>query len=855
MRKLLATLLCCILIPVTTFAVNPSLNSNQKTVNTERALGSGSGQSYQERKAQESLNGPQFGSQVGNFSFSYLWFITHYMAGATMLFGCRNPIGAMATLGVGAILPFIHLDNVVFSLGGLVSLYTDLMIFDHLEMYYKAMDAEMQKGSGSGGTDGEDLQRKGLELLRDSMNHEIEMMTIKAQSVRATKSIWLLSAALSAALGIATETAAISAAAGGTGGGAAAGAAIGVWILGIGAAAGASYGASIGSVAGSVLANMIRYEFVDWCSPLFTYTGSHLSAMGIEHIYTNYMSGSENHGEPPAMRVAPPAGGRTDYKMMEQILKNVGPVVKNSSSFEELLFSLVERRQGRSLTTKEYAAIKESLKNEKINLADEDFQLAKKYLTQIMAPNFIGDLKRLMEKFNPIAKAQAQTSSESMQEGIDTQMDGQESDQITDHFNIFKDFKAVSDTATNLNSLASDSEMAKDGKAMIHDPLSNAIPFMQKYLSWEFFVKFAGYLGFSNGGEIGFIAYLTVMGDLLVLKPRSWLLHPIVPFFYSIDGTWGMKLVSSMLAAFSAAKWRTEILQNKATMIELRTRVLQVLEQLPPPGPTTGGVTRAGGSAPAAAAQSLTSNSVAAPTCINTKDSVGPQSIGDCSPEQRKVSNAFPIDQPANKDAIGSLGDIGTSGFASLSGGLNSLAAGDRKGANKNLGELNASGPTFAAAVKENLKLLNKKFPERKIAERLKKFEALQVGRLNNALRSLGKVPPLNTSSPSLAMAGKGGAGAEGGSDKKQIEDLLNGLKKKIAMPAMPNFAMPKFDKIAPPTMPKTTSDLDSQYKEAQKADYEYTDEQIIKDQNESIFKQITIRYFKTVYPMLFQKK
>ena len=223
----------------------------------------------------------------------------------------------------------IWLDNLVFL--GSVTLYTELMIFDHLQSYYRKMEADLNgsnecyqsvttDGSGSGSGSGtnrgvslsrlhiiekhhkkrgdildhltsndgsgsssgsgsgtetacvsdvgeENLQLKGLELQYDALAHEIELLTMKADAIRATKAAWLLSAAISAAIGVVMVTTGAAAVSAGAAAGAIIGGELGYWS--VSRPVGQAFGAVIGAEYGADVVEPMHSQTGDVCAPMF----------------------------------------------------------------------------------------------------------------------------------------------------------------------------------------------------------------------------------------------------------------------------------------------------------------------------------------------------------------------------------------------------------------------------------------------------------------------------------------------------------------------------------------------------------------------------------------------------------
>ena len=139
------TIVLCYLL-----AVNPvmaqTLKHQDKELAIEKSENTSDQKSYKQKKLEKSKNEFGFGNQLGDFSLNYLLFISHYIPGSLMPAVCCNPMTPSCAPVIGRVLPLIWLDNLVFSLGSIISLYTELMIFDHLQSYYKKMEADMQGG-------------------------------------------------------------------------------------------------------------------------------------------------------------------------------------------------------------------------------------------------------------------------------------------------------------------------------------------------------------------------------------------------------------------------------------------------------------------------------------------------------------------------------------------------------------------------------------------------------------------------------------------------------------------------------------------------------------------------------------
>ncbi|HAZ14329.1 MAG: hypothetical protein A2X86_19070 [Bdellovibrionales bacterium GWA2_49_15] len=865
------TIILCYLL-----AVNPvmaqTFKHQEKELEIEKAENTGGQVSYKQKKLEKSKNEFGFGNQLGDFSLNYLLFISHYIPGSLMPVVCRNPMTAALTGGVGGVLPLIWLDNLVFALGSIVSLYTELMIFDHLQSYYRKMEADM-KGSGSG-SDGEvNLQLKGLELQYEALGHEIELLAMKADAIRATKAAWLLSGALSVSIGVILATAgaavmATAAVSGGTAGaaaGASIGAALGVEVYGVGAAVGAAYGGVIGAeygalysaAAGAAIAEAMHSVTGDVCAPMFGITGAYLGAVGINEAVKKYKDDGEPH---PDIKFPPPP--KSTYKAPAGASK-ILPVVTGARSFEELVYGLIEMQTGKSVTLPQYQLIKAELEKNsdfKKGVDEEEFSSLKKYIALALKEDFWKKSSELIQKLSLLGEAHATTvnTQDDQDESAAISDEAVESESLADGFNIFKDATAVFNTGSNVVNLTNDSEIGADFSKVRANPIANAPEVISKYLSWDFFVKFANYLGFSNGGELALLLYVTMVGDLVVLKSRSWIMHPLIPFFYGIDGTWEAKLVSSIVAAYFANAYRKEVIEAKKRAIGFKIRVGEIITAMNKPG--GGAATVQGGKFSfTKGASTALSSSLENKECITSSDLIGPQSVGPCPGQQNSKTTAFDLDSEGFRSAFGNISAMAAGTATSLGQALNHMSSGNNSGARGQLRNLGGAGPSLAAAIKGNLDLLSKKFPKKKINDRLSELEKLYTGRIQNALRSAGvKAPALAAAPLSFATLASISAPTETKDNGAGAVKDVNTLKKSGGS-AIPDFGGFKMDFAKGKPLATEGGQISAyskqDYLDATKGNFEYKDDDIGQNAQEDIFKTITLRYFKTAYPRIFKMK
>ncbi len=882
-RKCLSLGLCYLLLIQTTWAQSShTLNSNQQELKILKASGASDKAGYRQKKLEKSQNEFSFGNQMGDFSFNHLMFLTHYLPGAAIPVLCRNPLAAVATGGIGNFLPIIHLDNLMFALGSMTSLYMELLIFDHLQGFYKKLEKNMKEGAAeddakttesrqrSAATNPKEQQLKALQIQYDALAHEVELLTMKAEAVRATKTMWMLSAALSVALGVVSTAAELTAyysgtALGATAGaaiGAAAGAAIGVWIYGVGSAVGgpygAAYGAAIGSYAGPAL-GLAMVEFIhngtiDTCAPLYHITGPYLAGIGINEAIKNYNGKAEPTPPPPFE--APPAPSEEPTSMLpahhhQQIMK----VVNRAQSFDDLLFGMVESQHGRTLEPHEYLAIRQRLQKEFPQAVHSaDLQALKKFLTLGLQENLWKKSHELMQKLQPIASAHAGTADDQA-EAADTEAEVMEAGQLTDNFNIVKDVGSLFNTGTNVINLTNDTELGDDVKKAIKNPMAHGTEVISKYLTWEFFVKFANYLGFSNGGELAFLLYITVMGDIVTLKARSLLKHPLVPYFYRIDGTWEAKLVSSIVAAHFANGHRKEILEAKKKTIGYKIQVSQMIdkmnESVETPGSKTKGVAKGNSGTARKGVGALGSDQDKLNNCIDNSGLLGPNSINTCQQGTNKNAADFNLSNDDSDKAFGEIGEVGTGATSLSAQALSRLSIGDTKGASTNFRALSKLGPQLAATIKEKLDFLKSKYPDKNIQGQIDNIEKLFANRIQNSFTTAkdkaGNLSPIAMTFASTTPL------ANPILEKVTKEQNLGKDKTTFTMPTANPFGSSN-SKATNQMSGELSNYTEKDYQESLKGSYDYKNDDINADTHGDLFKGITIRYFKSAYPRLMKK-
>ena len=164
--------------------------------------------------------------------------------------------------------------------------------------------------------------------------------------------------------------------------------------------------------------------------------------------------------------------------------------------------------------------------------------------------------------------------------------------------------------------------------------------------------------------------------------------------------------------------------------------------------------------------------------CIKSTDLLGPQSVAPCNGPQNS-STAFDLDDERFGTAFGNLGAIPAGAAGNLGQALNRMSAGNAKGARGELRNLGNTGPSLATSIKANLDLISKKFPKKKIDERMANLEKLYGGRIQNAIRSAGlKAPALAASPLSFATLASLGAPPEQKGNESGVPKDVNALKK-----------------------------------------------------------------------------
>ncbi len=138
-------------------------------------------------------------------------------------------------------------------------------------------------------------------------------------------------------------------------------------------------------------------------------------------------------------------------------------------------------------------------------------------------------------------------------------------------------------------------------------------------------------------------------------------------------------------------------------------------------------------------------------------------------------------------------------------------------------------------------------------------LEKLYGGRIQNAIRSAGlKAPALAASPLSFATLASLGAPPEQKGNESGVPKDVNALKKGGSS-AIADYGGFKMDFAKGKPLPTEGGQISSyskqDYQDATKGNFEYKDDDIGQNTQEDIFKTITLRYFKTAYPLIFKKK
>ena len=828
MFKGLVTLCSCItllgqmIIADFAHADSQNLSHQGNELNTINAQSLSTQTNPEKEKLAKSKTDFAFGAQLGDFSLNYLMFITHYMAGATMPVFCKNSAVTAATGPAGVFLPNLWIDNIIFSIGSIVYLYFELLVYDHLQKKYKALEEslkicpntshpEAETGSSSScqsGEHGDDFHLKALEAQHQALDFELEMLDQKAEATRATKTAWLLSAVLS----LATH-------------------------------------ATVGN-------------YPDICLGMYPATLPFLGPT-LQDAFRNF----QQQSPAPQGTFFTPASipNHTSSISKEELLKSL----ENAKDFDSLVVVLTELQLSKTGVThspalNSYFGIHDELAPAlSFNVSSNDFLTMKQWLIKALKGELLAKMSAMLINVTPISKAAAATTTEQeFEETLAAKQELTEANNLSDFFSVYKDVSSMFNTTTNMANLTQDSTFAEDYKKLSVDPVGHAQQLIQKMISQQFFKRFADYLGFRNGGETAFLIYLTVVGDLVVLKSRSLLMNPLVPSSFPLvgEGSFLFKIVSSVVGAYFANAYRQELLEAKLKIIELKKTITSTIQAIKD-REKDGGVSAAGIPSPRAASKATAESSTTQGTqCLDQTGTLSPDSVGSCPPNNNVNGNpTIPMDfRNSNFDqAIKDVDPTATEASENLKGSFNRIAMGNVKAARGHLKALGDSGAQMAAHLKNGLHSFHKLNPKKNIKDELANAEKNISSRIQMALAAAKYKGGILQISPSshMSLATMSAPSKNINKVSETAATTSEQLKKTKSADPTSHTTLAKIDWIRKRKQGEIEQASENEFQEAMRKDYEFVQEDINTGAQQNIFDVITLRYFKSAYPVFFKRK
>ncbi|MBI2521085.1 MAG: hypothetical protein HYV97_11725 [Bdellovibrio sp.] len=741
-----------------------------------------------------------FGAQLGDFSLNYLMFITHYLAGATMPVFCKNSVLIAPAGPAGVFLPNLWIDNIVFSIASIVYLYFELLVYDHLQKKYKSLEESLNicdqenQPSCQNGKHGEDFHLKALEAQYQGLDFELEMLDQKAEATRATKAAWLLSAVLSLATNV-----------------------------------------TIGNPP-------------DICLGMYPATLPFLGPT-LKDAFQNFQQQFKASSPQGTMfnPMSVPGHGRGISKQELQ------KIFQKAKDFNSLIMTLTELQMVNT-GSNQSPSFKLDLLGPSYHVSDDDFQAMKKWFMKIFRGDF---LSQVITRVTPIHTAIATTTEQEFDETLAAKQELTEADNLSDFFNVYKDVSSIFNTTTKTMNLAQGSTFAEDYRKLLVDPIGQSAQLIERTISPQFFKQFADYLGFRNGGETAFLIYLTVVGDLAVLKSRSLLINPLVPSLFPVvgEGTFLFKIVSSVVGAHFANAYRQELLAAKLRIIELKKKLTSTIEAIKN-REKDGGVSMTNAPSQSTDVRTTSTTTSQGILCINQANTLSPDSLSSCSNHNNVNANpTIPMEFGNNNfgQVINNIGPNAMAASDNLIGVFNRLMMGNVKGAKGNLNALGNSGAQMAALLKRGLESFHKLNPQKKIKDELSNVEKNISSRIQVALAAArykgGNLQPSPVSQMSLA----------GLSVPKEITNQGN-------VPLTSSEQFNKAKSADTTTLPRLTKFdwyrkkqndpvAENEFREAMAKEYDFVQNEINDESQQNIFEVITLRYFKSAYPVFFKRK
>ncbi len=843
-------------------------------------------------------DGFRFGGQIDGFSLNYLVFLSQYMAGAAMPALCRNAMAGTDITGSSLALPYINIDNIIYAISSLIYLFVEILSFERIQKKKAQMDqfiADLKaggvenQGSGSGDQatnrankkDHENLQITAVKAQRDLLAEQIRILYFKEDAIRATKAGWLLSALVSSIsyviwyTGVATAGAAgymypVALASVGVGAsataatGAVAAGAVGAGVaVGVGAGAAASGQSPLASVgmgllAGSAvpgLATSIMGTVMgmpDLCAPFSVLAAG--TAAGAWFNDNFFQIQQSVRGGQEALNKK---NNQSSNENFNDFKTYVLPKIKLAANSSELATALMEAQlmQKGAVQNVDPKIGQELHKNIASTISSKDVLL----MRDTISGYYTKGLQGVVAAMFPEAQATTDNSNENMpppSSGAPPAME----DPITGFSN---DVDSVVNTGNNLSSLSKDSEYLKDiNSAKDAGELLSAT--LGKFLTFDFIKKFASWLGFKNGGEIMLFFFLSAVIDLAIMPARAVVVVPPIPIT-AYAGFFPGRIISSLVGAFFANGYYGEVYEFRGKLEQSYNKLNALIAAMEAKagldtGPNISGAPKGQGNNSSGTAVLSGDNNKAAELCINGGE-LNPAAIGNCPANgatENDISKNF--ENPAFAQGINLPEVNGGLALNGLSDSFNKLSVGNSKGARSSLQNLGSQANAISKRLKKIIDTANEKLPEAKVNETLSSLAKDQIQLLRNSFKIAGvefdrqaKILPFVSAASATSLAAVSTESAN--ADNTQA---LAALLKKNADQIGP-AKNPWGNTLGNNTSGKNTelaNYSDEDVKEALKNNYEYNNNDAINpDAEKDIFKAITIRYFKTAYPQLLNKK
>jgi hypothetical protein len=806
-------------------------------------------------KSAKSAGEFQFAHHLDGFSLWHLLFLSNYLAGSSMPLICRNagmivPSNPIPTLQ-NMLIPLIALDNLVYSFASFIQLYFDYLLYEQNKKLVENYNTELANltgegeeavttgsgtgsgsgsglgnqnltatqrnfgkrrvnvgivagsgsGSGSGSAEnsnklvGRDLDMSIRRLQLKMIEDQIALLKMKKDAVQATEAGYKLSAVFSAA-GLLLQIAGAADPRYGAmflAAGAAASVAKSTVVVTGGAVAGGAGGYVAGGAAGAILGPLAPIAMV----------GGSMGGTAAGAITGAYAAASIDNAINGAAAATILGFPDVCLSMAAVVGGIAGMSNWSDSMFKKHAEDLV--KQGPPKPPEEVLWLKPELK----------LPWEKLYLIE----DVHADVKEDAEGMTDLAG----------------------------------DVEAVFKTGENLANMGRNSELMSE-LSEAQSPMDAVKVLSDKFLTKEFFNEYAYYMGFRNGGENAFLAWLISSSDLIFFPGRGYSMAP-VPQVPGINGSFFSRMVHSTLSAYFAFKYRQDVESYINKLYGFRDKVAKTMEVLErDSGGGAGGGNR-GSSGLGSAGGPLDADEGG--VCLNGGE-FSPSSVGPCGKDPKAAHNPADLFQHDSFKHFLSIPDLGAAtALQSLTDGISHMTKGKGRQALNSLNALGQESAALSRKLKDAISFLDNKHPDRKIAENFGNLSRMMMEDYKAAARHVGlntQKMLQNPGSNSGFFAGfkplDGKSGGEKTDDKASIEDLLKSLA------TMPTDSPTEARAVRKSSGFSTYSEDDEAQALAQKFDYDEgkKPDDIDPESQKDIFKIITIRYFKSAFPRFYKR-